>query len=257
VKKCLFLLLAGFFFVTPVHADYNQSYSDYQFLYSQYRKSFQDFTVAKATYLTYKTLTTQNDTLEKMRQVLSDRADIISGYINLISEKTKIGEGIPVSQVNTFQKVADLENSWLASHKRQIAAAETIDDLDTISADFDTRYPIILDETQKAVSIILVSKNDYVYAKMPDLFTRTETHINRLPTVGEDAITPLRSLAVAQSKAQLWEDKRAEAMALLTPKTNGNNNVFNLYKAQELLIQGLQYLKESTSFLKEIVDSLT
>ena len=246
-KICLIILLLVLS-VKPVHANYNQSYSDYQYLYSQYRKSFEDFTVSKATYETYKTLTTQNDALEKMRGVMTDRANIVSAYLNLILEKMQAGDGIPAVQISTYRQIVGTQDSWLSGHQKKIAAAATLSDLDDISADFDTRYPQILNETKKAVGIILVSKNDFVYSKMPDLFSRTESY--------SQDITNLRSLAVAKTKAQLWEGKRAEIVTLLTPKANSYNDVFDLYKAQQLMIEGLQYLKEASSFLKEIVNNL-
>lgn len=254
--KVVLVILALLFFAPVVRADYNQAYSDYQFLYSQYRRSYQDFTVSKSTFLTYKTLATQNEAIEKMRKALTDRSDIVSAYLNLIQEKMVQREGVPVSELSTFKKIVLAQDSWLNSHQKQIAAAATLEDLNAISSDFDTRYPQILNETKKAVGTILISKNDFAYSKMPDFFTRTEMILNRLPQVGEDNLSGLRGLSVAKSKAQLWETKRVEAMALLSPKQYSYNETVDLYKAQKLLIDGLQYLKEATSFIREIITAL-
>lgn len=254
--KILLALLTFYIFVPLVHADYNQAYSDYQFNYSQYRKSYQDFTVSKSTFLTYKTLTTQNEAIEKMRKVLTDRSNIVSAYLNLVQEKMAQGEGISISELSTFKKIVLAQDSWLNGHQKQIAAAATLEDLNDISANFDTRYPQILNETKKAIGTILISKNDFAYSKMPDFFTRTEMILNRLPGVGEDNLSGLRGLSVAKSKAQLWETKRTETMSLLTPKQYSYNESVDLFKAQQLLLNGLQYLKESSNFLKEIANAL-
>ena len=113
----LFVILSfQFLGVNAVKADYNQTYSDYQFLYSQYRKSFDEYTVAKATYQTYRTLTTQNDALEKMRTTLTDRANIVGAYLNLIYDKMTVSEGIPLNELTSYSKIKSAQESWLSSH---------------------------------------------------------------------------------------------------------------------------------------------
>ena len=254
----LFVILSfQFLGVNAVKADYNQTYSDYQFLYSQYRKSFDEYTVAKATYQTYRTLTTQNDALEKMRTTLTDRANIVGAYLNLIYDKMTVSEGIPLNELTSYAKIKSAQESWLSSHKKLISGAATLEDLNAISHDFDTRYLQIKDQTNKAVAIILLSKNDYAYAKMPDLFNRLQAQLSRLPAAGEDNLTHLRGLDVARSKAQLWEDKRAEILTVMNPKQYSYQQALDIGKIQNLLFGGLQYLKESTSYLNEIVGSIT
>ena len=258
-----FLIFTFVFYVlnsiltVPVLADYNQTYSDYQFLYSQYRRSYDEYSVAKATYNTYRTLTTQNEALEKMRTTLTDRANIIGAYLNLIYDKMLTSEGIPENEVTAFSKIKAGQENWLSSHKKLISGAATLEDLNEVSRDFDTRYLQIKDQTNKAVATVLLSKNDSAYAKMPDLFNRLQAQLSRLPGAGEDNLSYLRGLDIARSKAQLWEGKRGEVVTLMSPKQYSYQQALDIGKIQNLLFGGLQYLKESTSYLNEIVSSIT
>jgi hypothetical protein len=259
--RWLVFLILGLFTIhsslIPVRADYSQAYYDYQFLYSKYRESFRDFTVAKATYFTYKTLTTQNEALEKMRGVLVDRANIISAYFILLAEKLVISEGVPPADSEAFDNMRQNQDNWLEKHIDLIESAATIDDLNDVSAEFDARYQQIVSQTNKTVAAILLAKNDAAYAKMPDLFSKTALQLGRLADVGEDNLTYFRGLDVAKSKAKLWEGKRLEVVDLMNPKQYSYQQTTDIGKIQNLLFGGLQYLKESTSYLKEITDTIT
>lgn len=238
-------------------ASYSQAYSNYQSKYDIYRTSYQNYQVSKATYLTYKTLSTQNDALEKFRTVLLKRNEVVLSYLNTILEKMREIEGFDPQKTETFQKIAVSEENWITANQVKINAAGTIEDLNDISKDFSTRYRQIDMESKQAVAQILITKTSFSASKIADLFARVNLQLDRLNEAGEDTTNYRRGLNIAQSKVDLYQEKKEASLEVFFPKRQNYNDKIELASGQKLLLEGLQYLKESTAYLLEILNSIT
>lgn len=243
----LIFLVACFLFLIPsVHASYSQAYSDYQFQYSQYRTAYQNYQITKSAYLTYKTLATQNDALEKMRLVLLSRTSVVNTYLTLLNEKMAETAGLDKTAKDTFAGISQKEQAWLVDNQRKISAASNLNDLNTAASDFTSRYPQISKESNLGISQILFAKTDLAYSKIGNFFPQISQVLTRLDDLDENTTIYKRGLTSAQAKADLYLDKKDAA-----------GKETELVRTQKTLQEGLEYIKESTSFLKEILNSIT
>ncbi len=262
MKKNLLVFFAFGFFALfsvykPVLADYSQAYNNYQYQYNLYRQDYENFTIAKATYLTYQTLTTQNDLLEKMRTVLLSRNRVMISYLATLSQKAMIADGLAPNDLATTQRIIGEETTFLSSLQNQISAAATISDLNTINTTFADHYQQLDTEAKQIVGQILLGKTDYEDSKFADLTARSKLQVQRLSNLGEDTQSLSRGITAAESKAALYDDKRSAAVEVLYPKNNFNFQKIDLLAGQKLILDGRQYLHEAGSFLLEILKQIT
>ncbi|MEK7565632.1 MAG: hypothetical protein AAB506_01130 [Patescibacteria group bacterium] len=246
ISFTLFLVFCFLFLISPVHASYPQSYSDYQFQYSQYRLAYQNYQIAKSAFLTYKTLSTQNEALEKMRHTLLKRTDVLTAYLTLIWEKMAITESLDKETANAFQGIAQKEQAWLTDNQKKISAASNMADLNTAADEFTSRHSQISKEANLGITQILFAKTNLTYSKSGDFFGRVSETLSRLENLGEDTTFYRRGLSSAQAKADLYLDKKEAA-----------GKETELIRTQKTLQEGLEYIRESTNNLKEILNTIT
>lgn len=228
MRKILPVFILFFFLAKPVSADYQQAYNDYTYQYSQYRRAHDDYQVAKSSYAAYQTLNAQTNAINKLRAVLQTRDSLISSYYDLLFEKSA-------------GKISLAQKDWLAEHQRKLAAAASLEDLNSAAGEFESRYPQIDAETKQAVGIILLAKEKVLTDQWTKLADDTSVKMKAIPDtgIGERGVIAARdkfALGIKKLTGLKWE---------------------TLLSDQQKLSEANQYFREATDYLLEVVKSVT
>lgn len=228
MRKILPVFILLFFFVKPVSADYQKAYNDYSYNYSQYRGAYNDYQTAKSSYAAYQTLNSQANAINKLRAVLQTRDSLISSYYDLLFEKSA-------------GKISLAQKDWLAEHQRKLAAAASLEDLNSAAAEFESRYPQMDTETKQAVGIILLAKEKVLTDQWAKLADDTSVKMKAIPDtgIGERGVIAARdkfALGIKKLTGLKWE---------------------TLLSDQQKLSEANQYFREATDYLLEVVKSVT
>jgi ABC-type transport system involved in cytochrome bd biosynthesis fused ATPase/permease subunit len=81
------LIISVLFLPTTVWASSTSAYQEYLQEFDKYRTVLNDFKVARSEYLKFKTLTSQQSALEKTKQMLADRSQLLRSYLQFLNEK--------------------------------------------------------------------------------------------------------------------------------------------------------------------------
>ena len=253
--KYIFLGLVVLFFLSParVLADYSRAYADYQYQFSLYSQGYDKFQIAKSTFGTYKTLTTKNEAMEAMRQVLSRRNLVIISFLQLILEKLMATEGVPTFEIATYDKIFASQSQFLLDMSKKIENASTIDDLNELSEGIEERYKEIDREAKEAIGKILLAKISRKASKADDLFSRTQALLGSFGTEYKEAASLSRSLTFARVKYDLYANSYRSATANFTFKGINNNQEIDLGSGVTDLLSAKQYLVETASYLLDLL----
>lgn len=243
-----------FFLASPVHADYQRAYQDYVYNYGAYRNSYNEYTVAKSTYQTYRTLTAQNEAINKFRAVLKNRATVMVVYYDLLQEKLNSAPGVVDSDKSTFNGIKESEKNWLAGHQKKIDAAGSLEDLNSVSQEFDSRYSQMDLETRQTVGKILLSKEVDLKGQLDLIFNNLDTKLKEMRTEGVNTTTQDRGVISSKNKLELFNQKVDEGKAIFFPERNDQIDIF---KGQQRLTEANQYLRETVNYLLEVIKSVT
>lgn len=248
------LLAASSSLLAPsAFADYQSAYSDYSYSYTQYRTTYNAYQVAKSAFLTYKTLVSQNEAQNKLRDVLTARDAVISAYYNLLQEKLNDTTGVTTADKDTFNKIKESEKSWLTNHQKTIEASASLEDLNNASANFENHYPQMDAEAKRTIGAILSAKETTLAGSLDNFNADLTARLTEIRMAGEDTTFADRGMINVKNKLDLYKTKMTKV-----------NEVFSLEKSQVNLIEGQQrlqeanqYLREALNYLSEIIKSLT
>lgn len=108
--------------------------------YDQYRQIVNEYKSARSRYLKYKTLASQTDALDKTKQMLSQRDELLLAYISLLKEKISENRGLPAAEKEVSLSSLIGSTQFLETNKRKIPMLSNLDDATTLSADFEAQY---------------------------------------------------------------------------------------------------------------------
>lgn len=247
----LFLL-----FASPVHADYQTAKADYVYQYSLYRTASDAYQLAKSTFMTYRTLTAQNDAIDKERAVIAARDRVISAYYNLLQEKLNATSGVSPDFTASFNNIKESEKTWLADHQKKIDAAGSFDDLNGAAKDFESRFPQFDNETKNAFGIVIVAKETNLKLETDQNVAALKAKLSQMQNLGENTQFAQRGLINVQNKIDLSAQKTNDAKTIFLPGARQTEPI-NLYNGQQRLTEANQSLREAVTFLLEIIKSIT
>ena len=248
------IILNSLFIIQPVLADYSSAYSDYTFNFTKYRETHNGYQIAKSTYATYRTLTAKDDATAKLRTVLQTRAKLMASYFDLLYEKILATPNIPSENQNTFFKVKENEKKWLSQHQKKLDAASGLEDLNSASGEFETRFAQMDTESKQAIGTILLSKTTNLSTSWDNETNLLQEQLKTIAAAGENITNAQAGIISARNKKELAETKFSAAQKIFAGSEYGG---INLFSAQQKLTEGIQYLREATQYLQEIVKSFT
>ncbi len=253
------LCLFSFFFLLPsfARANYQTARNDYVYQYTVYRNALSQYQVTKSAYLTYGTLTSQNDAINAFRAAVQARDQVISVYYDLLQEKLNATVGIPPSYLATFNQVKQNEKTWLSDHQTKIEAANSLDDLNAVAGQFEAHYPQFDHETKQAVGMVLLTKEDNLKTDLDANIASLSAKIAEIRQQGMDTSLWDRGLINVKNKLDLYTQKYSAARNDFLPPNSSLTSPIDINRGQSHLSEANQYLRETLTYLLEIIKSIT
>ena len=257
------LVCATGYSLSPVFAeeqifDFNRAFNDYIYTYSQYRLAYNEYVSARQAYLTYKTLTSETEALNKTLKMLQLRDEAVKTYITALRLKLAETTGISNYDQNVLYLKLDTEVAWYLKHRNVLASAGNLQDLLDSSQDTQEKYQgteILIYQTLEA---ILSGKETALRQRLNEQIEALKGKISEIRQKGDKkTITAERWLLEAENRLVRSKEKQASAhqiLAALKQYDKDKNSAYN--QAQFALEESHQYLKEGNSFLKEVIREL-
>jgi|GEM_PF-1330298 len=267
-KNRIFLILISSFFLSLLififqsnailSADNNNSLQKYNDNFDEYRKAYQEYIQSKNTYLTYKTLISQNEALDKTKKLLEIRDDVLISYYNLLKEKINQTEGITPFEQTLKGNTIDTRIKFLEDHKMTISPIASLDDIVNKSKEIDKISQEINIEADKTIGAILVGKvrnnSDFLYKDLLEI----KQIISDIKSSGKDVTKLERWTLDINTKYQLAVSKLDEAKSLF--ESLSQNEIYkekqDFAKAKKLTTEAHQYIKEANFNAKEIINEI-
>ncbi len=253
MRKFLPILLF-FLLATPVQADFQTARNDYIYQYNLYRQAIDNYQVAKSTFLTYRTLTAQQDAQDKLRTAVQTRDNVIGSYYNLLQERLNQTTGVSPQYRNTFNSIKESEKTWLSQHRVKIEAAASLEDLNAAAKEFEDHYPQFDRETKRAIGTILLTKEDNLKKETDRTIDTLTAKLTEIRQSGIDTSFWDRGLINTKNKLGLYTQKYTEAKDTYQP--GNTEEPINIYAGQQRLTEANQYLREAVRFLQEIIKTI-
>lgn len=240
--------------------NFSRAYKDYVFMFDTYKKAHSDYLLAKAQYEAAKTLASQTKVRDATVVLLQSRDDVVVTYLTALRLKLSESEGVSEIDRDGLYTRIDSEVAWFKNHKASIPSAGTLADLTTDSAEaadhFVTTTPLIYE----LLATIPFGKVDTIRMSATEILSQTKTKVAEIRANGDhDTTVTERWILETENKLTRSLDKEIEAQTMIAslpakPKTGQRDNKEQSYNdIIAKLTESLQFLKEASNFMREIL----
>lgn len=238
-------------------SDFQKSFSDYQNVFNQYQDAHLAYTKAKSEYLSYQSLASETKALESTKKMLSLRDETMALYFQTLGAKMSLTLNIPNYNQNLLSSQLDDENLWLASHRNSLPSVATITDLVNKSREMEQRYPKMEIISYQTLGAILSGKENTSRESLKNEIRKVRELFNQMKAEGENVDKLERWIMEAEQKISRSEEKQKEAEKIIKDLSGEQFSRRNKFlEASRSYEESNQYLKESNSFLLEVVKDI-
>ncbi len=251
----ILLIFYSFNLVKAQEFNFTKAYDDYLFNYNQYRQSYKEYLTAKEAYLSYQTLTSKNQALEKTLKMLKDKDEVIKTYLTALKMKIAETAGISKYEQNILYLKLDNEIEWYGQHKESLNSVATLEDLTSLVEKIAERYKTTEILIYQTLGAILSGKENNFREKLATKIQQLKEKVGEIRQKGDkDTSLIERWLLETENRLTRSQEKQFAAQQILAKIESSDlykNQSYN--KAQFALEESHQYLKEANSYLKEII----
>lgn len=239
-----FLLFAK---TSPVMADYAALKIEYSQKLAAYNTSYSDFQIAKSSYLTYKTLSALTKALDKAKDYLVKRDELIIKHFELLKEKGA-------------SPLADDEITFYQNHLTLVPAIATLKDAETVAKKAEDQIILSNVKSKQILGQILISKVQAIvdsYSTLINDQNGLEAKILELKNSGNNTDKLERWLVEVKNKKMLCETVLAQVSDKLNSfKAKASDLEKDFNEARIDISQANLYLKEGTNYIREILEEM-
>ncbi len=245
---------------TPEVFDYAKAYKDYVFVTDQYNNAHSSYLLAKAQYSQAQTLASQTKAQEATAAMITARDSVMKAYLVALRLRLSETEGVSDTSKQGLYSRIDTDVSWWATHHDRIDSAASLTDLTADSSDAQKHFPTTEVLSYEVLSTIPQGKEFSLRTRLIDLLGRTKSVITKVRSNGDlDTTEAERWTLQTDQKLTRSQDKEIAAQSLIATLSSTDSRVAQLNKANtysqvtSTLGESLQYLKEASSYLKEVL----
>jgi len=245
---------------TPEVFDFNKAYKDYVFITDQYNSAHSAYILARSQYFQAKTLASQAKAQDATAKMLIARDDVMKAY--LVALRLRLSETDGVSETTKqglFTRI-DTDVAFWKTHHDRIDSAASLFDLTTDSNTAKIHFAITESISYEVLSTIPQGKEFVLRNELADLLSQTKTKISNIRANGDlDTSESERWVLQTDQKLTRSQDKEIAAQDLIAQLTSNDSSRQNQKKnviytqVTQTLSDSLQYLKEASSYLKEVI----
>lgn len=250
------LLFTGILLTTSLKisfASYSQAYQDYLFEFNNYRNAYQEYQVAKSKYLAFQTLVSQNEAIDKTRTVLVRRDNAVSSFLSALKERLAETNGVNENEQAVQNSKIQLLQSFLDNHRAKVEAAATLNDLTSLSKEFETKNKESVNLSNQTVGLIVISRFNFFFDRFDTQKALLSSFVKDIGSTGENTQSYERQIGLIDAKRRLADEKYQTLKNIYFPPEEKNINV---EETIPLIQDTYLYLKESTSYLLETIKNI-
>ncbi|PIU03615.1 hypothetical protein COT44_02360 [Candidatus Shapirobacteria bacterium CG08_land_8_20_14_0_20_39_18] len=251
------LLFHSFTLIKAQDFTYARAYQDYLYNFGQYRSAYLNYQSAKSEYQTYNTLTAQTKAIDQTKTMLTARTDTLRTFLTAARMKLNEDQSVTDYQKNLLYPQIDGEIASLQQNKSDISPVSTIDDLMNVSQKFEKNYPTAVYLTYQTKGALWSGRISIEINEVKSEITSLENYINQLKESGKDVSTLERWLIEAKGKESLAEEKYnlgQQTVSTMLTQSTPDEMLKILNNSQQIFVDANQYLKETITDLKEIIN---
>lgn len=253
--------------VTTYEGGYEKAYKDYLSQVETYRDAHQEYILRKSQYERFMTLQSQQDAQEATATMLKERDGVVVSYFTALKERLREQGKTNNSAVSELSVLIDNQISWFSDHKDKVPSAGSLKDLakdsDEAQEQFKDATPLIYEVLGSISSGRLTDMSE----RLNDRFTELKEKLDKIRAddreeyqlSSEKLQTLDRWIFDSEFRIQRFSEKQNEADSLLLG-LNGISRISNAGKIYsqviEKLLEAKQYLKESSSYMLEILSEI-
>lgn len=240
--------------------DFNKALTDYEYVYNQYRQAHLQYETAKKAYLKFETLNSKNEAQEKTALMLRLRDETVRTYLTALRLKLADVTEIDDYNLNLFYLKLDDEVIWYLEHANGFKSAGTLEDLLTLAKASEKKYDtqslnVAYQALHGIINYKVAQNTDQVEAQTKII----KTKLNQIKQAEDKDVTLAeRWLLEAENRLAWSQEKQAQSqveinkIGQLRYGYSGKRET-NFYQARFLLEEAQQYLKETNSYLLEVI----
>lgn len=248
---------------SPEVFDYAKAYKDYIFTLDQYKRAHSEYLLARSQYMQAKTLAAQTKARDATVTLLQVRDDVVMSYLTTLRMKLSESVGILSTDREGLYARIDREVTWFDNHKQQIPSAGTLKDLEADSKEAADHFVVTEFLVYEVLLVVPVGKVQALREQADSILGRMKSKVSQMRADGVDTSITERSLIETENKLTRSLDKEVEAQGLVVALQSGEQNIKNASKkidkdsiyeqTIQTLVEAQQFLKETSSFMKEIL----
>ena len=259
-RYVVFSVFLIFLFPARVFASSQTAYQEYLIEYDAYRAVLTDFKVARSEYIKYKTLTSQQTALDKTKQMLSARSQLLYGYLQFLNEKLNESTAMNGTTKSLYQTLIANETQFLKNHIGLMGSIGSLQDAEGVSQKLISHYTLLQSSIYQTIVGLKMSEMSALDTQYFDLFTKSyeliQTHRSSYTQEKQSILD--RWLLQIQNKRDLYKQKTDEiTKENATLKSSSVSEISAKYqRIIKLMSEARQYLIEGASFLQELTLSM-
>ncbi len=242
--------------------EFNKVFGQYSQKLEDYRNAHDDYLLARSQYLKFKTLTAQNNAKVATLTMLQARDDVVIYYLRSLVERVKEIEGMDGDTRKDLLSRIDGEISWFSEHKGKLSSAGSLEDLVSDSDKAKEQHRSIEPLIYEALAEIPNARVSHFRERLNKIFSTTADKVNTIKS--EERLEykfSTRKIQVidrwifeTENMIGRSEEKQNEAKDEISEASSrGRGDEKTLNQVLQILGESQQYLKEASSFVKEII----
>ncbi len=249
--------------VEPIVFDSTQALKDYQFIIEEYTRARSAYLLARSQYLQAQTLAAQSQARVATSEFITKRDEVVRAFLLFIRTKLTEDQQLDSAIRDGLTTRIDSEIAWWESHKGRIRSAGSLNDLVTDSDEASKRYLSTEKLIYEAKSSLALSKVLNRRNEVSGLLANSRTVVSNISQAGNHPVSNAqRWIIEAENKVTRSFDKDLEASKVLvtlqsatnsSTRDNPSASYTNLINLSE---ESLQFLREASSHIKEVIKSL-
>jgi len=256
----LVLIIAVLIFPTSVWASSTSSYQEYLNEFDTYRTVLNEFKINRSEYLKFKTLTSQQSALEKTKEMLADRSQLLRSYLQFLNEKLNESASMDASTKALYQTLIANEVKFLNNHTGLMGSIGSLQDAEGVSQQLSSHHTMLQSSIFQTIVGLKMAELTAIDTLYFDIFTKSYTLIqdNKSSYTPEKQSIMERWLLQIQNKRDLFKQKTDEITkenSIL--KSSSLSEITASYqRIGKYMSEAKQYFSEGTSFLQELITSM-
>lgn len=262
ITTLLFFASLFFAFRSQTLADFNGLKAEYSQKLVEHGAALSEYNVAKNTYETYQTLSSLTQVLQKSKNYLKVRDELVIKHFELLNAKIDEMEFTDPKIKESQKEIISSEISFFQSHLSLLQGVATVQDINTVSEKAEDEIKLANIKSKQILGNILTAKVNLIKVPYTNLTNKISEEIAAIKSKGLKPKTSVekleRWLVEVNNKKILSDNNTAQNLNDLTELSKDNNQdiekQFDTIRIN--IIQGYLYLKEGTGYMKEILNEI-